>query len=504
MSWKKLDQLAQKLESLSHASAMLNVDEACHMPKGGGEKRAEAMATLASMSHAILTSPEVGAWIADAEKETKNSPEQEKQRKIASLREWKLQYLNNSCLPSDFVEKKVEANKKCEQLWRDLRGKNDWTGFLPAFSNVIEIAREEAQRRSEILKLSPYDAMMEQFDSGNRDAWIAPLFAQLKKDLKEIIPQALEKQKEKLAKNPLKKFCTNFPIEKQKALGEALMKMIGFDFNHGRLDTSFHPFCGGVPSDVRITTRYRTDEFLQSLMGVLHETGHALYEQGLPRRSPMHPVDNVQGMGIHESQSLFVEMQLARTGEFWQFARPMVDEFLGLDAIKGWGLDDLLNYVNFVEPGLIRVDADEVTYPMHVILRFEIEKDLIAGKIMGRDIPELWNEKMREFLGLDTRGNYKDGCMQDVHWPSGAFGYFPSYTLGALIAAQLWGKMEKDLPHCRQEIAKGDFKAINLWRKDKIWSQACLWEKSQLIERATGSVLDVRFFKEHLKQRYLN
>ncbi|MDB5527820.1 MAG: carboxypeptidase [Devosia sp.] len=495
MSFAKLDDLGRKLEALEHALSILGADEATHMAVGGGEKRAEAMSNLAGMYHAQATAPQIADWIEAA------NPESEDQR--LALAEFKRSYINATCLPTEFVERRTAATMRSEQLWRELRAKNDWDSFLPALEGVVALVREEAQLRADALKLAPYDALMEQYDPGNRTAELDTVFSDLKTFLKGFVPDALDAQAERLAKRPRKALNGPYPIEKQRELGLAAMRAVGFDFTHGSLAVSHHPFCGGVPTDVRMTTRYRTDEFLSSLMGVLHETGHALYEQGLPKAWSHWPLGKARGMGIHESQSLFVEMQLARSPEFWEFALPLVHLHLGADAIPGWDVEDVLAEVNFVERGYIRVDADEVTYPLHVILRYELEQDLVNGKLEASQIPEAWDAKMTEYLGLSTLADPKDGPMQDVHWPGGAFGYFPSYTLGAMIAAQQWAALEKTNPNVRSDIAKGDFTGVNQWRSDNIWKQGSRYSTPDLITRATGEPLNADVFKSHLKQRYL-
>jgi carboxypeptidase Taq len=252
-----------------------------------------------------------------------------------------------------------------------------------------------------------------------------------------------------------------------------------------------------------MTTRYTEGEFLSSLMGILHETGHGLYEQNLPMEWTHWPVGRARGMSIHESQSLFVEKQVARSTEFWEWAMPHVREHLGDEAIAGWDLDDVLAHVHMIERGLIRVDADEATYPLHVILRFEIEQGLIGGAIAPRDVPEIWDAKMTEYLGLSTIDDMRDGPMQDVHWPSGAIGYFPSYTLGALIAAQLWSAIERDQPGARDDMRHGRFVGLNDWRREHIWSQASKYSTPELLQRATGEKLNSAHFEAHLKRRYL-
>ena len=497
MSFAKLDELGHRLESLSHALSMLRVDEAVQMPAGGGEKRAEAVATLAGMYHEEATSPRIGEWIAAAKGEALNEDQQ------AALREFERQYINMTCLPTEFVQRQTEATMRSEQMWRALRPTGDWAGFQPALEGVVAMVREEAGLRAAVLKLDPYDALMEQYDPGNRAADIAPVFATLKTFLKDFVPAALARQEEKLGKTPLKPLRAPFPIDKQRELGLAMMGALGFDLTHGRLDVSHHPFCGGVPSDVRITTRYSTADFLSALMGTLHETGHALYEQGLPKKWHHWPLGQARGMAIHESQSLFVEKQVARSPEFWEWALPHVRTHLGDAALEGFSLDDVLAHVHLIERGLIRVDADEATYPLHVILRFEIEQKLVDGTLEVADIPEAWHAMMVEYLGLPTLDIPQDGPMQDVHWPGGAFGYFPSYTLGALIAAQQWSALEKSIPDAREQMRTGKFDAVNGWRHDNIWSQASRWSTPELLKRATGEPLNAQHFMDHLKRRYL-
>lgn len=494
MSFAELDHLCRRLEAIGHAQSMLGVDEAVNMPEGGGEKRAEAMSVLASMGHEMATAPHIADWIAKAQHEDLDDAQK------AAVAEFKRGYINRTCLSSDFVARQVSAAMRCEQLWRQLRAKNDWKDFLPSFENIVSLAQEEAARRAEVLKLAPYDALVEQYDPGSRSAEITRVFTDLKAFLKGFIPEALEAQARRRAAQPLKAFKGPFPIEKQKALGLELMKAVGFDFNHGRLDVSHHPFCGGVPSDVRMTTRYRSDEFLSSLMGILHETGHGLYEQNLPHDLSHWPSMRARGMAMHESQSLFQEMQLSRRPEFWEYALPRAREILGLDDVT---IDDLLGHVHHIERGFIRVDADEATYPLHVILRFEIEQELVTGRLAAKDVPELWDAKMKEYLGLTTAGNFKDGPMQDVHWPSGAFGYFPSYTLGAMMAAQQWAAVERAVPGAAQEIARGNFSGINDWRRKNIWSKASMLSTPEIMRQATGEPLSARYFEEHLRRRYL-
>jgi carboxypeptidase Taq len=488
MSFSKLDELCKKLDSLQHALSMLSVDEAVMMPTGGGEKRAEAIAALSGMYHDLAAAPHIADWIATAENQHLDS-----EQKIAII-EFKRSYVNRTCLSTAFVQRQTEQRLRCEQLWRQLRPTGDWASFLPAFDAVIETMREEAALRSEALKLSPYDALAEQYDPGLRVADIEPVFAELKSFLKTFIPIAVDKQKS----TALKTLGSHYAIDAQKALGIEVMQALGFDFEHGRLDVSHHPFCGGVPSDVRMTTRYRTDEFLSALMGIMHETGHGLYEQGLPKKWSHWPSGNARGMSLHESQSLFVEKQIGRNPAFWDWAMPLLKKHFGED----WSKTDVLAHVHQVKPGLIRVDADEVTYPMHVILRFELEQLLVSGKLKTADIPEAWNDKMTQYLNISTQGNLRDGPMQDVHWPSGAFGYFPSYTMGAMMAAQQWAAIKRTNPDVNSEVSLGNFDSTTAWRRQNIWEKASTATTPEIMKQATGEPLDAKYFIAHLQARY--
>jgi carboxypeptidase Taq len=297
-----------------------------------------------------------------------------------------------------------------------------------------------------------------------------------------------------------------FPVAAQRALGQALMQAIGFDVSRGRLDVSHHPFCGGAPSDVRITTRYDEQSFTQSLLGVLHETGHAKYEQGLPRRWAGQPVGSARGMSMHESQSLLSEMQVSRGLPFLRFLAPQLQRAFP-EAFqrepRAFSADNLYRLFTRVQRSKIRVDADEVTYPCHILLRYDLERALIDGRMRVEDLPEAWDAGMRELLQVPTGSDHRDGCMQDVHWPSGAFGYFPTYTLGAMTAAQLYACARRELPGLEAQIEAGRFENLNTFLRERIWSQGSLLGARELLQKASGEALDPRYFAAHLRARYL-
>jgi carboxypeptidase Taq len=279
------------------------------------------------------------------------------------------------------------------------------------------------------------------------------------------------------------------------------MKRLGFDFEHGRLDISLHPFCGGTPDDVRITTRYDETNFTRALMGVLHETGHALYERGLPAAWRRQPVGDARGMSVHESQSLLMEMQACRSREFLEFAAPLLRAAFGGKG-KAWEADNLYRVYTQVERGFIRVDADEVTYPAHVILRYRLEKAMVAGDLEIEDLPGEWNRGMRELVGV-TPPSDREGCLQDIHWYDGAWGYFPTYTLGAMTAAQLFAAAKRAVPGIPDAIARGDFAPLLGWLRANVHGKASSLSTDALLRAATGSSLDARVYEDHLRRRYL-
>lgn len=487
MSYSLLAAHFQKLSHLQHLSAICGWDRAAMMPAGGSHARNEAMAELELLIHQRLLEPKLDDWFCAAQQQELSDAER---TSLAAM--WR-RIQQARLLPADLVQAKSLAGARCEHQWRSQRAANDWAGFKPNLQEVVRLSRLEAQIRAEADGLRPYDAMLELYEPGMRVATLDSLFDQIKSWLPSLIAQVSQLA----AYQP--ELSGTFPIDRQKALGLAVMQALGFDFERGRLDVSNHPFCGGVPSDVRITTRYNPANFLSALFGVIHETGHARYEQGLPAAWAGLPVGEARSMGIHESQSLLFEMQLARSREFAEVLSPLIAQHLSF-AISP---EDLYRLNIRVKPGLIRVDADEVTYPAHILLRYELERDLIEGQIEVSDLPELWDLKMQSYLGLSTAGNYRDGCMQDIHWTDGAFGYFPSYTLGAIYAAQQFAAARQAITGLDAKIAQGQLSELFDWLSQHIWSQASLHQTDPLIFAATGDSLNPEYFHQHLRRRYL-
>ena len=490
-AYDALCQRHQRIHRLSHLQSIASWDQSAFMPSRGAQARAEALAEMDGLLHQLGTDAALKQLLDEAAQE----PLDDVQR--ASLREMRRVWRSANAVPQRLVEARSLANSHCEHQWRQQRPANDWAGYVENLRPVVRYAREEAQYLADDAGLSRYDALLDQFEPGMRSAEVDRVFGDLRQWLPGLIGQVMDRQARDSVLHPQ----GPFPAAAQRALGLDAMKLLGFDFEAGRLDESAHPFCGGVPEDVRMTTRYRDDSFLQSLTGTIHETGHGRYEQNLPREWLGLPVARARSMGLHESQSLSFEMQLAAHPGFAGLLQPLVERHLGHQ--RGFAADNLHKLMTRVAPGYIRVDADEVTYPAHVILRYEIERPLIEGEIEVEDIPALWDRKMQELLGLDTRGNYKDGCMQDVHWGCGLFGYFPCYTLGAMYAAQWFATMRRERPTLDEEIARGELAPVFDWLKDRIWSQGSRWETPELVRRASGEALAPAHFRRHLETRYL-
>ena len=492
-AYQELARLQLRLHHYNHLGSIVSWDRNAMMPPKGNEARAAAEAELEALIHRLRTDPQQVEWLGKADGEPLGDLER------ANLREIRREWRQANALPEALVERRTLAAARCEHAWRTQRPANDWPGFLVNLREIVSLAREEAELLSQSLGLSRYDALVDRFEPGMRTAEVDRIFG----DLKQWLPSLIARVRDQQARQAVVVPKGPFAIAKQREMSHALMQLLGFDFDAGRLDESAHPFSGGVPEDVRLTTRYREDDFARALMATIHETGHARYEQNLARELLGQPVARARSFGIHESQSLSFEMQLARSRGFMTHLAPILRRTIGEHpAFEAENLFKLFTRVK--ADNLIRVEADELTYPLHVILRYEVERPLIEGGIEADDIPALWDEKMRSMLGLDTRGNYRDGCMQDVHWSEGLFGYFPNYTLGAMYAAQWFAAMRRATPDLDQRIVAGDFAPVFDWLRQNIWLQGSRWETAELVRRASGEAgLDPAHFRRHLESRYL-
>ncbi len=482
-----------RIGAVEDAAAMLQWDAAALMPAGGAGARAEQLATLRLIAHEALTDASLSDLLAGAAAQ----PDLDDWQR-ANLGEMRRRWLHATALPGDLVAALSRACSACEMRWRAARPAGDFAAVLPDLARVLTLVREAAAAKGARLGTTPYEALLDEYEPGGSTAAIDRLFDDIAPRLPNLIGRALERQAARPAPLPLE---GPFPVDAQRRLGVAPMRRLGFDFEHGRLDVSLHPFCGGTPDDVRLTTRYDESDCGRALMGVLHETGHALYERGLPAAWRRQPVGAARGMSIHESQSLLVEMQACRSREFAEFAAPLLRETFGGSG-PAWEAENLYRLNTRVARSPIRVDADEVTYPAHVILRYRLERAMIAGDLALEDLPAAWNAAMRDLIGIVPPSD-REGCLQDIHWYDGAWGYFPTYTLGAMTAAQLFAAARDSDPCILPAISAGEFAPLLAWLRANVHAKGSRYSTAEIIAQATGRARDAAAYERHLASRYL-
>ena len=492
-AYAALEARFRRLGLLGGAAGILHWDWSTMMPPGGAEPRAAQLAELALIRHELLTDALVRDLLDEAEVNDKTLDDWQRANLARMRRRWR----QAAALPADLVQALSEASSHCEMVWREARPASDFPAFAAAFAPLLGLVREKAAALGAALGCTPYDGLVDSYEPGLRCATIDPLFDDLAGFLPEFLGRVREAQAGADAPPPV-----SGSVEAQQTLAKRLMTALGFDFDHGRLDVSLHPFCGGSAGDIRITTRYDEVDVLSGLMGVLHETGHALYEAGLPKAWRYQPVGQAGGMALHESQSLLIEMQACRSRPFMRFLAPLLAEHLD-GAAASPDAEALYRQAIRVEPGYIRVDADEVTYPAHIMLRYRLERALIADELAVDEIPGAWAEIHEALLGIKPE-NDAEGCLQDIHWSGGELGYFPSYTIGALMAAQFFDAAARGEPEVWTAIERGDFSPLFGWLRANVHGLASRYEGPVLLERATGAPLDTAVFKAHLQRRYLN
>ena len=493
-AYKQLERRFARLGRLRDAQGILHWDRAVMMPAGGAEGRAEQLATLNVLCHELITAPEIGDLLAAAEGEALGDWER------ANVREMRRDWIHASAVDAALVEARSRACSACEMAWREARPQADYARVLPFLDEVLRLTIEAGKAKAVRFGSSVYDTLLDEYEPGARAADIDPVFDDYAAFLPDFLEQVLARQARAPAivapRGP-------FPVERQRELGLRLMQVLGFDFQHGRLDVSLHPFTGGASDDQRITTRYSEADFSSSLMGTIHETGHALYAQHLPQAWRHQPVGGARGMVVHESQSLLMEMQAARSRAFLAFVAPLMREVFGAgDDEAALQPDNLFRLHTRVSRSLIRTEADEVSYPAHVILRYRLERALIAGDLHLRDLPGAWNEGMQGLLGVVPPDD-RLGCLQDIHWYDGAFGYFPTYTLGAMAAAQLFDAARRSISGLQDAIGRGEFRPLVDWLAENVHAKASYLPTRELLVAATGQALDPAVFKAHLRSRYL-
>lgn len=491
-AYARLRDKTARIAALGEAASMLHWDSSTVMPLGGAAARGEQLAALSGVMHDLMTSSDYAddlhAATAEGDWEEAN---------LALLRR---EHLRANALPTVLVEAASRANSACEKVWREAKATSDFALVRPFLTEVLRLQRETAQALAAATGLDPYDALMEGYQRGMTAAEVEPIFAAYEAFLRDALPRAEEIQARRGEPLPLP---GPFPADTQRALCRELSLRLGLEETHSRLDESLHPFCGGTPSDVRLTTFTSEANVEKALLGVLHETGHALYERGLPQGFARQPVGGAAGMAAHESQSLIVEMQACRSDAFLSFLGPRLHIAFGGDAAP-YAPGNLARLWRRVGRGFIRVDADELTYPAHVILRFRLERAMIAGELDVADLPGAWAEGLRALLGI-TPPDDSRGCLQDIHWHDGAFGYFPSYTLGAMAAAQLMKAARAAIgAELDAGLARGDLAPLLAWLRSNVHAHGARLGFQELLVAATGKPLDPADFTQHLTGRYLD
>jgi carboxypeptidase Taq len=492
-AYQRLMELSRQVHLLNSCMALLDWDQKTYIPKNGSENRGNQLALLAGLSHQKATAPEIG----DLLKQLEGSPmaADPDSFEAANIHEVKHSYDKLVKVPQSLVEELTRVTTVAHDVWADARKKSDFSVFFPYLEKIIQLKQQQAEAVG--YEKHPYDALLDDFEPGATIQKVAKVFAEFRDELVGLV-KAISNSKKKPDATILQR---NYPVERQAEFGKEASAAIGYDYDQGRLDVTVHPFCTGIgPGDVRITTRYNPRHFGQAFFGILHESGHGIYEQGLdPKRFGTPGGDSVS-LGIHESQSRMWENMVGRSKSFWRYffskAQKAFPEALG--AVK---LDDFHFAVNEVKPSFIRVEADEVTYNLHILVRFEIEQAFFSGDLKPKDIPAAWNDKFKKYFGI-TPSDDAQGCLQDVHWSAGYIGYFPTYSLGNLYSAQFFEQARKDLGDLDGQFAKGEFGKLKGWLNEKIHRLGQRYRAEKLAEVVTGKPLSHRPLMDYLKTKY--
>jgi len=488
-TYSELLERLRRMHTLFSVADLLTWDEQVNLPPGAAASRASQLSLLAELQHVENSHPRVGELLGLLGQEVGGGdPGRE-----AVLRQARRDYERAVKLPSSFVREKAEHASRSYHAWLEAREQNDFGRFAPFLSRHLELIQEEAGLLG--WEGRAYDYMLDQHDPGVTTAYLQGLFTELRSELVPFAQQVVE--------SPVKAdtgFLRGFDVEAQRRFARETVASLGFDFNRGRMDASVHPFCSGSGSDVRMTTRCHPDNPFDSLFSLIHESGHGLYEQGLPEAYAGSALGMPAGMAAHESQSRLWENQVARSHGFWNHFEPRLRAAFP-EQLSGVSPEALYLAINAVTPTLIRVDSDEVTYNLHILLRFEIERRLFDGDIKVDDLPRAWKVASLQLLGRMPETDVQ-GALQDIHWSAGAFGYFPSYTLGNMFAAQLWYRALEVLPGLEYDFACGDFSRLLGWLRAEIHSQGRIYPLPELVRRATGSELSPKPLLRYLKERY--
>ena len=492
-AYAKLEERFARIADLSGAMGILGWDNATMMPTGSSAVRGEQLATLNVICHELRTDPAVSGWIEEASAESLD-PWQ-----TANLLHMRRSVGGALALPPKLVEALSLACNETEMLWREARRQSDYAMVVSQFANLLNLTREAADAHAAYWKLPPYEVQLDFHQYGLRTAHIDPIFDRLQAILPGMADRAIELQARRPAPRPLP---TGVDEAAQMRFCKALAERAGFDFTIGRMDVSTHPFSGGCQGDVRMTTRFTASDMLEPITATLHESGHSVYEMNLPVEWRRQPVGSSNGMMIHESQSLLYEMQAGLSPAFTRYMAREAAQAFG-DADEAWTQENLGRHLTHVERSFIRVGADELTYPLHVILRYRLEQAMLSGDLAAADLPGAFNEWMKKTLGIVPPDDAQ-GCLQDPHWFTGEIGYFPTYTLGAVLAAQLFAAAKAAHPGIDEQLQEGNFSELRGWLNLNVHSLGQLHDAPTLIRCATGKPLGTEDFEAHLTRRYLD
>ncbi len=491
--YAQLEQEWKRLHAFRGALSLLRWDAAVMMPRGSADVRGEQLAALETEHHTLLTAPKITRLLDRAQANAAGLEDWQ----VANLRVMRRQRDHAIATPASLISRLARATARAEAQWIEARRENDYARFAPHLEEVLHLVRDKAALLGQALNLAPYDALLDGFSPGLTTPDIDTIFKALSRRLPGMIRDVLAAQEAR----PVLPVGGRFTAGRQRALMVEIMKTMGFPFERGRLDESEHPFTEGVPGDIRVTTRFDPADPFTGLLGVLHETGHAMYDLGVPAEWRDQPVGRDRGMALEESQSLLLEMIVGRSLAFVRYLQPLLVRHFQVGGPE-WEVDNLHRLLTRVRRGLIRVDADELTYPLHIMHRYELEKRLLAGTLAVSELPEAWNGAMEQRCGARPT-NFAEGCLQDVHWALGSFGYFPSYALGAVIAAQLWESLRAGLPEVEEQIAHGDFAGLLGWLREHVHAIGARVPVKELLQQATGQPLGASAFLRYLDARYL-
>ena len=492
-AYQKLHARFREAALFRSTAGVLGWDQETFLPPAGVAWRAEQLASLSGHCHRLTTAPEIGGWLDEAAATT--TATDSTHTAATNIRGWKRAYDKATKLPVSLVEEWSRTTSIAQNVWAEARKQSDFTVFQPHLEKLVSLARQKADAWG--WQACRYDALLDEYEPGARSTEIAATFAALGPQISAMVQPATEKA----ARFPKSLLAGHYPIAAQQAFNREVAAAIGFDFSAGRIDTTTHPFCTGLgPLDTRLTTRYDEDDFSSSLYGVLHEAGHGLYDQGLNHQEWGQPAGEACSLGIHESQSRLWENHIGSSTGFWTRWLPRAVDYF--PHLAGLTPEQMTGAISRVQPSFIRVEADEVTYDLHIILRFEIERALIEGDLAPADVPDAWNEKFKTLLGL-TVPDDAHGCLQDVHWSFGLFGYFATYTLGNLNAAQLMHRARQSVAGLDSSLASGDYAPLLHWLRAEIHAPGQRWDAPELMRQATGETTQGQYFLEHLRGKFL-